>query len=182
MVQCREWKWHLLPQVHPWLLCSMCHKEQCSHAANKRNGSHSQHKSLPSLSPCKSVRTALHLAVSCQALKIVAPATEVWIYFFVQTTLTTTKSPAIPDTLLGSQSCRTCQNSYLTTGFCEAEDKAEPLNKNQIHNPIAFTHLAFPLSPSPSRLALTPPTIFNLYSQDQDRQGFLLFHYLLKNN
>lgn len=102
-------------------------------------------------SPCKSARAALHLAVSCQALKIVAPATEVWIYFSVQATLTTTKSPAIPDTLLGCQSCRTCQNSYRTTGFCEAEDKAEPLNKSQIHNPTAFIHLAFPLSPSPSR-------------------------------
>lgn len=129
----------------------MCHKEQCGHPANKRKGSHSRHRPLPSLSPCKSVRTALHLAMSCQALKIVAPATEVWIYFSVQATLTTTKSPAIPDTLLGCQSCRTCQNSYLTTGFCEAEDKAEPLNKNQIHNPTAFIHLAFPPSPSPSR-------------------------------
>lgn len=128
----------------------MCHKEQRGHPANKRKGSHSRHKPLPSLFPLQEC-TALHLAVSCQALKIVAPATEVWIYFSVRATLTTTKSPAIPDTLLGCQSRRSCQNSYRTTGFCEAEDKAEPLNKNPIHNPTAFIHLAFPLSPSPSR-------------------------------
>lgn len=131
-------------------------------------------------SPCKSARAALHLAVSCQALKIVAPATEVWIYFSVQATLTTTKSPAIPDTLLGCQSCRTCQNSYRTTGFCEAEDKAEPLNKSQIHNPTAFIHLAFPLSPSPSR-----PVQAGSYSSNHLQSLFpgprqtILFYYFI---
>lgn len=59
-------------------------------------------------------------------------------------TLTITKSPVIPDTLLGCQSRWTCQIKCLTTGFCEAEDKVEPLNKNQMHNPTAFIHLAFP--------------------------------------
>lgn len=158
----------------------MCHKEQRGHPANKRKGSHSRHKALPSPSLCKSARAALHLAVSCQALKIVAPATEVWIYFSVQATLTTTKSPAIPDTLLGCQSCRTCQNSYRTTGFCEAEDKAEPLNKNQIHNPSAFIHLAFPLSPSPSR-----PVQAGSYSSNHLQSLFpgprqtILFYYFI---
>lgn len=81
MVQCWEWKWRLLPQIHPSLLCSMCHKEQRGHSANKRKGIHFRHEPLPSLSP---VCASLHLGVSCQALKIVAPATEIRIYFSTQ--------------------------------------------------------------------------------------------------
>lgn len=62
----------------------MCHKQQCSHSANKRKGSHSRHEPLPSPSPCKSVHAALHSAVSCQALKIVALTTEVRINSSIQ--------------------------------------------------------------------------------------------------
>lgn len=62
----------------------MCHKQQCGHSANKRKGSHSRHEPLPSPSPCRSVHAALHSAVSCQALKIVAVTTEVRINSSIQ--------------------------------------------------------------------------------------------------
>lgn len=101
-------------------------------------------------------------------------------------TLTTTKSPVIPYTLLGCQSYWTCQNNCLTTGFCEAEDKAEPLNKNQINKPTAFSHRAF-LSVSPTFQARPNTGSYSSNhlqnpSQNQYTQYFLLFHYLLKNN
>lgn len=105
------------------------------------------------LLPPAGVYTQLCIQRCCQALKIVVPATEYKSIPPYRLTLTTTKSPVIPDTLLGCQSYWTCQNNCLTTGFCEAEDKAEPLNKNQIHRPTVFIHVAFFLSPPPSRSA-----------------------------
>lgn len=94
-------------------------------------------------------------------------------------TLTTTKSPVIPYTLLGCQSYWTCQNNCLTTGFCEAEDKVEPLNKNQIHKPTAFSHRAF-LSVSPTFQARPNTGSYSSnhlqnWSQDQYTQYFYYF-------
>lgn len=103
-------------------------------------------------------------------------------------TLTTTKSPVIPDTLLGCQSHWICQNNCLTTGFCEAEDKAEPLNKNQIHNPHCL-HTSCILSISPTFQAHPNTGSYpsnHLQYRYQDQYPlfffFLLFHYLFKNN
>lgn len=148
---------------------------------NKRKGSHPQHELLPSPSPSRSVHTALHSAVGCWALKLLPLPQKYESIPQYRPTLTTTKSPVIPGTLLGCQSYWSCQNNCLTTGFCEAEHKAEPLNKNQIHKPNAFIHLAFPLSPThppapfKQRLSLIQLSSFSA-PQYQDTQGlFCLF-------
>lgn len=58
-------------------------------------------------------------------------------------TLTTIKSPLIPDTLLRCQSCRSSQRNCATMSPCEAEDKASLLNEIQVHNSNASVHLTF---------------------------------------
>lgn len=141
----------------------MCHKQQRGYSANKRKGSHPRHEPLPSPSPYRSVHTVLYAAAGCRALKLLPRPQKYESIPPHRLSLTTTKSPVIPDTLLGCQSYWTCQNNCLTTGFCEAEDKAKPLNKKHVHNPNAFKNLAF--SPSPTQLQPPLNTVSYLSNQ-----------------
>lgn len=63
-------------------------------------------------------------------------------------TLTTSKSPLIPDILLRCHSSWSSQRNSLTKSSCEAEDKANLLNEIQVHDSSSSVYLTFPPSPS----------------------------------